>query len=112
MSNQNPKPPAISKLPEYRIWAGIKTRCTNPKVAHWKYYGGLGVKVCFDSFQQLLMDIGPRPDPYPTDGRYTIDRWPNPHGNYEPGNVRWATMKQQAQNERNSVLVQLKRYKP
>jgi hypothetical protein len=47
--------------------------------------------------------MGPRPTP-----RHTVDRWPNPHGNYEPGNCRWATPAEQNRNKRNSVWVEHK----
>ena len=45
----------------------------------------------FESFQQWLDELGIRPE------GMTVDRIDN-KGHYEPGNVRWATVKQQAQN--------------
>jgi len=87
----------------YRIWAGMIQRCTNPKVPGWKWYGAKGVSVCekwASSFRAFLEDVGERPS-----DKHSIYRFPNPCGNYEPGNVRWATSKQQAQNTRKKFLL-------
>lgn len=84
--------------PEYRIWAGMIGRCTYPSHTGWKDYGGRGIQVCQrwrESFLAFLADVGPLPGP-----GFSIDRFPNNNGNYEPGNVRWATRKQQAANKR------------
>lgn len=77
------------------------TRCTNPKADVFKWYGARGIKVCerwllFDNF---LADMGERP------AGLTLDRFPDNEGNYEPGNCRWATKRQQARNTRSSHLV-------
>mgnify|MGYP003394593277 CR=1 FL=1 len=81
---------------EYRIWAGIKTRTTNPNNPSFRYYGGRGITMCdrwLNSFENFLADVSPMPGP-----QYSIDRYPNRNGNYEPSNVRWATPKEQAKN--------------
>ena len=91
---------AASGDPEYRTWYGMIQRCTNPKVNNYKNYGGRGIKVCDEwrnSFQAFYDYIGPRPEPKHL---YSIDRINN-DGDYEPGNVRWATAKEQANNKRN-----------
>jgi hypothetical protein len=80
---------------EYRTWGGIIKRCTNPKTKAFKYYGARGIRVCDrwrESFEAFLADVGPRPSP-----RHSIDRIDN-DGNYEPGNVRWATREEQMRN--------------
>lgn len=85
--------------PEYRAWYQMVYRCTNPKFPQWKDYGGRGIKVCDAwrySFTTFLKDVGPKPS-----SKHSIDRIDN-EGNYEPGNVRWATRKEQNSNQRRS----------
>jgi hypothetical protein len=75
----------------YETWRAMHKRCADPEN---KYYGGKGIKVCerWSSFDNFLADMGERPK-----GK-TIDRWPNPAGDYEPGNCRWATGREQRLN--------------
>jgi hypothetical protein len=77
------------------------SRCENPKNIRFNLYGGAGVTVCERwrrSYLNFLSDVGRKPSP-----EHSIDRYPNPNGNYEPGNVRWATRKEQANNLRTSA---------
>jgi hypothetical protein len=76
-------------------------RCRDPKSPKYPAYGGRGITVCDEwlDFTVFLSDVGPRPGP-----GYTIDRIDN-DGNYEPGNVRWATPVQQSNNQRRTILV-------
>lgn len=81
---------------EYRSWHAMINRCTNPNVPNWEYYGGRGIRVCDSwrwSFEQFLADVGARPE------GQTLDRIDS-DGHYEPGNVRWATPKEQARTRR------------
>lgn len=88
----------MANTPEYGAWCQMKHRCTNPKSQAWHNYGGRGITVCDEwqkSFTAFFEHIGARP------GRgWSVDRIDN-NGNYEPGNVRWATAKMQANNSRN-----------
>ncbi len=80
---------------EYSIWAGMISRCENPKVKKFDIYGGRGIKVCKrwrNSFPNFLADMGKRPK------GLTIDRFPDKDGDYRPGNCRWANWFQQARN--------------
>ena len=89
--------------PEYCAWAAMIQRCTNPKYKGWKNYGGRGIIVCerwMNDFIDFLADVGYRPS-----SRHSLDRYPNNNGNYEPGNVRWATRPQQNRNSRSNKLI-------
>jgi hypothetical protein len=93
------------RTPTYVSWCAMKDRCTRPKNKSWKDYGGRGIRVCerwLNSFENFLADVGPRPEGKTKDGKalYSIDRFPNNDGDYEPGNVRWATRDQQKANQR------------
>lgn len=84
------------RTPTYYTWQKMRERCNDPKHIAFRYYGARGIKVCDrwqTSFDAFLSDVGDRPE-----GR-TLDRI-NPDGNYEPGNVRWATAKEQQANRR------------
>src|SRR5690348_13492356 len=81
-------------------------RCSNPTFAGWAMYGGRGIRVCerwlgTEGFKNFLADMGERPD-----GK-TLDRYPDKNGNYEPGNCRWATARNQARNTRRNRMITL-----
>ena len=78
----------------YRSYCCAKYRCNNPRNDGYASYGGRGIKFLFTSFKQFYAELGPRPR------GTSIDRI-NPDGNYEPGNVRWATPLQQTHNRRS-----------
>lgn len=87
------------RSPTYAVWSSIMTRCTNPKTANWNDYGGRGITVCErwrNSFEAFLEDVGERPSK-----DHSIDR-KDVNGNYEPGNVRWATRAEQCRNKRTN----------
>jgi hypothetical protein len=86
----------------YRSWLAMRERCSRPSHPHFASYGGRGISVCprWDSFEVFLSDMGPRPSK-----DHSLDRYPNNDGNYEPGNVRWATPKQQGRNRRSNHLI-------
>jgi hypothetical protein len=86
--------PPMSHTPEYAAYWDARERCRNPKVHNWMRYGGRGIKFLFTSFEKFYAHIGPRPS-----STHSLDRIEN-DGNYEAGNVRWATKEQQNDNRR------------
>lgn len=87
-----------NKSTTYRTWKEMRQRCNNPNSTQYQWYGGRGIHICerWDDFTVFLSDMGERPV------GCTIDRI-DPDGNYEPGNCRWATSKEQATTNRGTI---------
>lgn len=83
----------------YERWKAMKKRCTNPNDRYYNRYGGRGIRVCkewehdFNAYDTYICSL-----PHHNEPGYTIDRINN-NGDYEPGNVRWATAKEQSTNK-------------
>ena len=79
---------------EYRAWCNMMSRCYNPNVDSFKYYGGRGIVVCdrWHTFETFIADVGRCPEgcesPERVDG----------NGNYEPSNFKWIPFSEQAKN--------------
>lgn len=97
----------------YGVWDAMKQRCYNPTHPRYEDWGGRGITVCDrwlgrdDGFINFLADMGERPPDPPgwaaPRSYWTLDRIDN-DGNYEPGNVRWASPLDQALNRRQRVV--------
>lgn len=83
---------------EFRTWLSMRLRCRQKPE-----YRDRGITVCVqwsNSFTQFLLDVGRAPS-----DTHTLDRWPDPDGDYEPNNVRWATKVEQRHNRRTTAKV-------
>jgi len=98
---------ALSGLPsiyplEYKTYNQMLQRCNNENSTNYQHYGGNGISVCqrwIDSFENFMSDMGPKPS-----FEHSIDR-EDFNGNYEPGNCRWATDKEQNRNRSNNIVI-------
>lgn len=93
------------RTPTYRSWASMIARCDATTGRYFDTYGARGITVCErwrQSFEAFLEDMGERP------AGTSIDRVNN-DGNYQPGDCRWATRRQQAHNTRRSKLTEEQR---
>ena len=86
----------------YRIFYGIKARCSNPQNQAYKTYGGKGIKCLWKSFEEFKNDMY---KPYLEhikkygDNNVSVDRIDN-NGNYCKKNCRWATKELQMFNSK------------
>lgn len=89
-----------SKTPEYQTWRNMRRRCFDARCDQYLNYGGRGIIVCeqWADFLTFLSHVGQRPS-----CKHTLDRINN-DGNYEPGNVRWATAIEQTRNRRRCII--------
>lgn len=86
----------------YNTWRGINQRISQPNHKHFKDYGGRGIQLC-DTWKNdpeafitwILENLGERPK------GMSLDRINN-DGDYEPGNLRWATASEQNANRRTT----------
>lgn len=86
---------------EFSAFQNMHQRCSNQKSPRFAGWGGRGISVCerWQTFENFIADMGPKPSP-----ALTLERIDN-DGNYEPGNCEWATRKKQQRNmSRNHVL--------
>lgn len=89
--------------PTYRCWQAMLSRCRNSNAACYANYGGRGISVCgrWLRFENFAADMGAHPGL-----GYSIERINN-DGNYEPGNCRWASRREQNRNKRTNVVLTL-----
>lgn len=88
-----------------RSWYAMHLRCYYVRHVAYKHYGGRGIEVDWrwhrdnpEGWENFKKDMGIRPQ------GMSIDRYPDVNGNYKPGNCRWATSKQQSNNQRRHMV--------
>lgn len=89
----------MTGTPILNTWISMRRRCEYSKGEKYKYYGGRGIKVCKrwrNSFENFYTDMGDKPE------GLTLERI-NTDGDYEPGNCKWATWKEQQNNRRPRI---------
>lgn len=92
----------------YRIWNGMKTRCSNPNKKEYKNYGGRGIKVCdewlkYENFYNWAINNGYKDN-------LTIERINN-DSDYEPSNCTWITIQEQQKNKRKPKIREVNKLK-
>ncbi len=92
------------RTPIHTMWMNIKSRCYKEYDSFYYCYGGRGIKMFelwIDNFMlfhdYIISNLGERPSKF-----HSIDRI-DVNGNYEPGNLRWASSFEQAANRRNTT---------
>lgn len=92
----------------YKCWESMLHRCKYTEGHQYRNHGAIGITVCDrwkepngQGFINFITDMGPRPSL-----KHSIDRYPNRNGNYEPGNCRWATQKEQMANTRRNIWIE------
>lgn len=91
-----------SRSPERMAWDRMKRRCYDKSHVSYKDYGAVGVRVSSElrnSFAAFFHCVGRRPT-----AKHSLDRI-DVNGDYEAGNIRWATREVQANNRTDSVYV-------
>jgi hypothetical protein len=93
----------LVNAPEYNVWQNMRVRCDNPKSEHYHNYGGRGIRysLSWNYFATFYKDMGPRPT-----SKHTLERQEN-DGNYCKENCVWATRKEQANNQRKTLIIEI-----
>ena len=90
------------KTAEWKVWQSMFSRCNDPRNPSFEHYGARGILVCdrWGTYECFLADVGRRPSDL-----HSIDRIDVNKG-YQPGNVRWATITEQARNRRDNRFIE------
>lgn len=83
-----------SGTPTYIVWTNMNRRCRNPQGKDRRTYKGVKICARWRKFSNFFADMGEKPK-----GK-SLDRFPDPAGDYKPSNCRWATSLEQRHNRR------------
>lgn len=100
----------MTKTSFYRVWRAMQNRCYNKNVKEYSNYGGRDITVCerwLESFENFRDDMYEsylkHVEIYGIGRNTSLDRYPNPDGNYEPSNCKWSTSKEQCETRRTTT---------
>jgi hypothetical protein len=93
--------PGSAERRAYRTWVGLKQRCNSKKGVQYRKYGARGITydAKWASLEEFVSDMG-----LPPQGM-SLERINN-DGNYCKANCRWATLKEQNANKRNTRFIE------
>ena len=92
----------MTKSGHYGRHRGMMDRCYNRDCVAYPNYGGRGISV-YRPWHDISVFVSELPDGYHKD--LEIDRIDN-DGNYEPGNIRWATRQVNSNNRRSARIIE------
>ena len=87
-------------------WVSFRNQITNPKNAHYKYYGGRGIDIDprWNTFWTFVEEVESEIGPIPFKGAQ-FDRIDNDRG-YWPGNIQWSTRQENHNNRQDNMMIQ------
>lgn len=85
----------------WRVWAGMRERCSNPNCKSWPFYGGRGIRTCakWKLFQNFYNDMRST-----YQSGLMLERMNN-DWIYCRRNCCWATKREQAANTRRNIYL-------
>lgn len=108
VSSERARKHGMARTKEWTAWLNMKQRVTNPKDISYARYKARGITIFepwINSFEEFFAEIGPAPSSVGGE-RFSVYRINNDLG-YEPGNVRWASHRTQANNRSNNVVFEI-----
>lgn len=95
----------LSKSRLHSIWRKMKDRCNNPRASNFYNYGGRGIKICDEWYNDFMVfHSWANNNGYEDD--LSIER-NDVNGNYEPSNCKWINKSAQSRNKRSTIYAEI-----